>query len=399
MVNAQASAGIDYTVTTEYTLATLPALLNTGDRVSVAPGKVYEYIGAAPRAPPGGAATYATDPGFRLVSEVTAGGALSVSAEDSSQVLASVEVVSTAISKSTGGLDLVADYLTRALTDYQYTTSSGTRAIKQGELVLDPTTGSVYRFSGPSGTTVNLATAPANAAFKKVTVGDTIAALKEYLPNVTASPASAAAGAAARNDVRGGARASITGMTVTAAGALTVAALETATIRATGDVVAETEGGSPFAEGKTNGIAFQIATNVVLSGAEATVTNSVIRTTGAGHDVAVTAGNTSTIEATYSTEVRSQGLAIGVTLAFNSIGWAPNNILFNTLARSPAPTSSPPSSRRGRWRASPRSTIDASGGVRVQATSDAESRPRSSPRRPPSSRSRSTTPRRSRSTP
>ena len=84
-----------------------------------------------------------------------------MSAEDSSQVLASVEVISTAISKSTGGLDLVADYLTRALTDYQYTTSSGTRAIKQGELVLDPTTGSVYRFGGASGTAVEPRDRPA----------------------------------------------------------------------------------------------------------------------------------------------------------------------------------------------------------------------------------------------
>ena len=147
------------------------------------------------------------------------------------------------------------------------------------------------------------------------------------LTNVSSADATAASGLASRNDVRGGAFAWITNETATATGGISVTALETATIRATGDSTANAHGGSLFDSDKSKGMSFQIATNVMLSGATATVTNSVLKATGG--DVAVSADNTSTLEALMKTIVESPSLAIGATLAFNSIGWDSQNILFN----------------------------------------------------------------------
>ena len=73
-------------------------------------------------------------------------------------------------------------------------------------------------------------------------------------------------------------------MTATAGGAFSVTALETATIRASGDSIAKAKGGSPFDENDSKGMAFQIATNVILSGATATVTDSAIVANGGNVD-------------------------------------------------------------------------------------------------------------------
>ena len=58
MINAKSSAGVEFDSTGAYTLTTLPAQIQPGDRIAVAPGKVYEYTGSSPRAPPATAAGY-----------------------------------------------------------------------------------------------------------------------------------------------------------------------------------------------------------------------------------------------------------------------------------------------------------------------------------------------------
>ena len=80
MINSRSSAGIDFDSTGYYTPATAPSSFQTGDRIQVAPGKVYEFIGHEPARPR--RRDYATDPDFLLVSSVTAGGSLDVHAED-----------------------------------------------------------------------------------------------------------------------------------------------------------------------------------------------------------------------------------------------------------------------------------------------------------------------------
>ena len=152
--------------------------------------------------------------------------------------------------------------------------------------------------------------------------------LLDYATNVTASDATAVGAVVVRNDVRGGAAALVRDATVQAADAVTVSALQNATIRALLDATVTADGGSVIDGGTTVAVNAALATNVVLSGATAAIDDS--RVTSAG-DVAVEARNTSTIEARTASNTTSHGISVGVNVAFNSVGWDSQNILFNLL--------------------------------------------------------------------
>ena len=72
-----------------------------------------------------------------------------------------------------------------------------------------------------------------------------------------------------------------------------------------------------------------IATNLILSSSDAHITDSNI-TTNSG-SILVDARNTSEIDATIISATSSGDTAVGVTLAFNTIGWESQNILFRTI--------------------------------------------------------------------
>ena len=139
------SAGIDFDSTGYYTPATAPSSFQTGDRIQVAPGKIYEYVGHEPararrpttpriptssssaRSPPAAPSTFTpkTPPTSRPRSTS----------------------ISIATAQSTGGIDLIVNLLSAAQTDYQYTTHSGVQHVKPGELVRADD-GKVYRYVG-----------------------------------------------------------------------------------------------------------------------------------------------------------------------------------------------------------------------------------------------------------
>lgn len=150
---------------------------------------------------------------------------------------------------------------------------------------------------------------------------------------LSAEGTTAVGGLVVRNDVRGGVDASLTDMSVVSGGDFVLSAIGTATIEATatGSVKiaeAEEEEGATPAEGEeeSGGIAFGglIANNSVLGGASATVTRGEI-VSGGGLDVladtltGITATNAMAAEA-------AAGTAVGVTLAFNSVGWSSTDI-------------------------------------------------------------------------
>ena len=195
-------------------------------------------------------------------------------------------------------------------------------------------------------------------------------------PFVGGASALGVSGAVSMNDVRGGASAYIDGATVTASGgSISVTALEDATLDATLESQAETstEGGL-FGGGSETAINALIATNVVQSDALAHVTGSTVTNTGGG--ITIDADNTASIDATTLNATASGGTSVGVTLAFNSIGWLPQNILFNTvdaLIGDPAISSAfnglSPSGARAY---ALDSELDASGLVSVTATAAAD---------------------------
>jgi hypothetical protein len=130
------------------------------------------------------------------------------------------------------------------------------------------------------------------------------------------------------NDVRSDVTAAITNATVHA-GAVSLTALETAVIRADADSSAVASGGSAFGTGSVIAVNGTIATNIILSTANATITGSTVTTTVG--DLTVAADNLSQIDALTHSATTSGDKAVGVTLAFNTIGWMAQNVLFNTV--------------------------------------------------------------------
>ena len=129
------------------------------------------------------------------------------------------------------------------------------------------------------------------------------------------------------NDVRADSTASIDNATIDAA-SLAVVASELAQIVATSTSTVEASGGSFSGGGTVQAINGQIATNVVLADAHASVNDSTIDVTG---DVVVEATNAAGIDATVLTSTTSGDLAVSIALAFNTIGWASQNFLFNAI--------------------------------------------------------------------
>ena len=126
----------------------------------------------------------------------------------------------------------------------------------------------------------------------------------------------------ARNDVRAHAEAFVHGIALSAAGDVTVEAIEDASIASTDDSVVAAQSTA------RGGV---IVTNQVQATADAFVRSSSVTTdTGGSGGLVVHAAVTAAIDATARPR-RSRGDAIGVVIALNTVGWAADNILFALL--------------------------------------------------------------------
>ena len=239
--------------------------------------------------------------------------------------------------------------------------------------------GSVYEFMGANGTWVNLgtgtpyittstglaytgSTAP---TFNSTPSGVALATMEaanytnlnywyqepysQLLPtgyNIKAASAIGVGGIVILNSVDGGATAYILSTDVSA-GSVTVAANDNAAITAITDVTATASGGSAFGSGTEGSpwastvlaVNATITANQVIGTAIAYITDSSVTTTDTAPDLAgdvspdvsVTALNSDTITANTQSSVtatgNNTGTAVGIILAFNSIGAEVNNIL------------------------------------------------------------------------
>ncbi|MDO9263656.1 MAG: hypothetical protein Q7U02_06805, partial [Desulfosalsimonadaceae bacterium] len=256
-------------------------------------------------------------------SVVTAGGAVTISGEDAATINADSTLASMSKTSSDGGLSIAGGLVSSMLTDYRFTVHSGTKDVKTGDLVrLD--NGDIYQYKGTAaaGMSLNLATAPyttAGTVWQKIQISNALDFIGNLGLNVSTSDSAAVGGLIVRNDVRGGVESYINNIDLDAAGSLTLTALETATIRAVDSSTVTSVGGSVLVGGGSSAINGTIATNLVLSKANAYITGSSITTTNAG-DVILDAQNTSTIEADIDATTESRGVSVGVILAFNTIG-------------------------------------------------------------------------------
>jgi hypothetical protein len=151
------------------------------------------------------------------------------------------------------------------------------------------------------------------------------------------SGGAAVGGVVVRNDVRSAVDAGLDRVAFNAGGDITVQALQDAGIHARLSGTAQTGAEKPakdvgsFALDKSppqlalNGL---IANNLVLSTSVASLSHSQVQAAGS---LSVKSENSSTIDAVNTATIASGGLAAGVTLAFNTIGWQPQNILGQTV--------------------------------------------------------------------
>jgi len=258
-------------------------------------------------------------------------------------------VVSASSTSNDGGAGILNGLAQTLLDDYAFTSRSGTHSINFGDR------GRVADDYGVA-QTVDSNFDPAGKVFQYMGVGGPVAlgsqdysdfALWKELDqtniipsglNVTGSDSVGIGGLVVRNDVRSEVDSYITDATVAASDSdITVEATEQAVINATAESAASSSGGSAYGTGTSLAINGLIATNAVLSSSSARVTDSTVTATdltggnvNAGN-IFVDALNVSEIDATVLSATTSGDTAVGISLAFNTIGWQPQNLLFNTL--------------------------------------------------------------------
>jgi hypothetical protein len=292
-----------------------------------------------------GARAYIDQGSDRAASPVLAGGEVRVFAADNAGIDAHTKIEVTASTTNDGGLDIALKLASAYLSEYQFTTESGSQFVREGDLVRvaegyagGGLGGALYMYDGADAT-VNVgaqdyATSPNWVLISASTFYDDVKAVLDVLPNnltnVTKSDAIAAGGMFVRNDVRSGVEAAIRDAIVTADGSVSVTALESATILALIESTVLSDGGSVVGGGDSIAVNGTVATNLVLSSAVAAIDGSVV-TANAGGSVTVLADNTSNIDAIVDSSTISNGTSVGVVLAFNTIGIQPQNWLFSTV--------------------------------------------------------------------
>ncbi|HLZ10071.1 MAG TPA: hypothetical protein VKT80_15885, partial [Chloroflexota bacterium] len=326
----------------------------------------------------GGVGTYRLSTSQQVASEavtspldassvVTTGGSVKVSATDSSKLTAT----STITLSSTAGAGGVAGALSG---DYSYTEQSGTQKINKGDKVRVQTgtgnsaTAIVYTYQGANGTSLDLSeSAQTYATNSEWKAGD----------NGSASTDSSAAESKAigfnfvLNDVRAGAEATIavapgstagtglitggTGVSVTSNEAATITADTESNLTSTGggngsqsstggskapdanttDDAANqpTDGTSTTTPGGGLALGGAVVTNLVLAQSQASIQDATLSAGSGG--IVVDAQDTAQLNATTLVASSTGGAGsqkdFDLSIAFNSIGYAPENILFNAV--------------------------------------------------------------------
>ena len=329
--------------------------LVVGDRVLVGPAAVYEYTGM-PRGPPvdlrNAIQNYAANPLWRLVSTVDAGGAVEVSAADRAILVSTTSLYGAVTKTNDAGAGILNNWAGSVLDDYRFTSRSGDQRVDFGDMVrvaddydgpdaggdVDDLAGSVVQFmgvAGAPGATVDLgaqdyadfelwkvveATNLITSQLSYAVLGEASARLGKSL----GGSADAYYGVLVYNELHSGATATITDATVTAGGDVVVSADELAGLFSSDD--------SDLDSGATGGL---VVTNVMLASATATIVDSVVTTTvpsgsTAAGDIVATATNSAVLDATAESTIDATS-GEGVVFAFNSVGWQPQNLLFNLV--------------------------------------------------------------------
>ncbi len=263
---------------------------------------------------------------------VDVSGSITITAKDDASISADSTMKAISSTTNDGGASVLGGLVDAVSDEYAFTSNSGSRFIKNGECVRVASThgsggvvGSIYKYLDVDGTS-NLGSANYSdtSTWKRQSKENVLDAFSGI--NVSDSDSVGAGGIVVRNDVRSDVQSYIDNAMVTS-GNLFLCADESATILALLTGIAESSGGSSFGEGESLAVNAQIATNLVLSKANAYIKDSTVTAANVGVD----SKNTSIIDATIDASTKSGDTAVGVTLAFNTVGWEAQNILFAAI--------------------------------------------------------------------
>ncbi|MCW2962871.1 MAG: Parallel beta-helix repeat, partial [Actinomycetia bacterium] len=120
----------------DYTESSTPPLVKIGQRVQVANGDIYELVGA-PRGPPltDSVQHYAINPDWKRINAITAGGAVTVSAQSSASIVATTSMIAEVSPTNDAGAGILNSLAAALLDEYKYTSRSGTQVLAFGDKV------------------------------------------------------------------------------------------------------------------------------------------------------------------------------------------------------------------------------------------------------------------------
>ncbi|MEO6790620.1 MAG: hypothetical protein ABI187_06590, partial [Ornithinibacter sp.] len=271
-----------------------------------------------------------------------AGGDVSVESFDQSEIISHSSVVQSA--SAANNLSGIVDIVNTQILPhgYDYTTASGTRTLAAGDRVRlgstyagGGTAGAVYEFRGAG--TVSLGTtnyadptmwklipdAADENGLDAIVPGLSDFAGLSFLP----SDARAVGVLIVYNDVRSHSTARVQDSTVLAGGAVAVRAVLDAELVAELLTNVTASGGSFYGGGTVLAVNIIVATNLVLADAVATIADTPV---DAG-SVLVEAVMSSGIDATVMASTSTGDTGAAFVLAFNSVGWKTQNLLFNAV--------------------------------------------------------------------
>ena len=334
MVNSAAWAYIDQSSLTEDYLSTDGTVdVAPGDIVRSADGLFYEYVGAASAVLDldDFEQDYANNGDWERAFAVAVNGGVRLTATDNSTIVSSSNFTSRSTVASDGGPGLLGLYAEQLLADYDFTTRSGIQAVNEDDLVrLDDayagggTPGSVYRYQGSTGASIDLGVEDFTSPDWFALTADDPSGILPGDFDIDIPDATAIGGLVVLNDVRGAAESYIKDSVVSSVGDLTVKADQTANITASVDGQSE----AYDVAGTSFGFGGVIASNVAQSHAKAYVSGG--QASASSGKLIVDGQNNASIDAIVDNYVESNGASVGVTLAFNTVGWE-TNFGFNFL--------------------------------------------------------------------
>jgi hypothetical protein len=392
-----------------------------GDLVIADDGKVYERTGAEIPTQLMSSLTFTTGwtekiNGLAAINDLDAGRAIIVRASDDSIVDVDNKMVVATTVTNDGGLSIITGVLENLFADYTYTTLSGAQKILEGQQVLIGSNfaalgsalaasdeGKRFMYLGGlanDNLPMDLATVDfTDEKWQEIKVDD----IESLIPSginlsVTSSDATAVGALLSVNDLRASVAAHLSGADVDVVdGFVFVSAVENALMDALNSGTVTSDGGSIFAgPSKVISINVNLATNNVTSTSEALVTDAnitalnpnaaddntqqltlggrtttLVTTIPLDGTVTVRSDNTAQMRAKLNTTTIAEGgggtnVAVGASIAFNSVGIDSQNMLYNladTFVGTAVATLVPST---GAARVS-RSTITADDGVAVDA--------------------------------